>query len=264
VLTAPEPRRRSAQRSLKQEYADFILQRIEEFKQQITRQELLAIADDAVHELEAGAADQLVLTEVLMLEHVDRLIRQRLNLPSYRRWRDRHLRLRRAQQQPTHWDLAADGALARLARGGGDGPALVLGTGATNAALYLAAHDWDVTFVDADLATVDALETRAATESLGSRMQTLVVHFGLWQPEVYPMLSVLDPVTLNRMDGAVRRGLFEWLIGATPGGGAHVILPAPGPDGVLAIAPEALRTMYRGWTVSRGRTGGREVVATKP
>jgi len=93
MLPNPQPARRIAvkARSLKQEYEEFLLQRIEEFKDQLARDELLAIADEAVRELEMGPEDQLVLTEVLVLEHVDRLITRRLNLPSYRRWRDRHV-----------------------------------------------------------------------------------------------------------------------------------------------------------------------------
>jgi hypothetical protein len=87
VLTSPQPRRHRArqQQSLRQEYEEFRLQRIEEFKQQLARSELLAIADEAVRELELGPDGQLVLTEVLVLEHVDRLIMRRLNLPTYRR-----------------------------------------------------------------------------------------------------------------------------------------------------------------------------------
>ncbi len=62
MLTAPQPRRQRARQqvSLRQEYGEFILQRIEEFKQQISREELLAIADEAVRELEVGPEEQLV------------------------------------------------------------------------------------------------------------------------------------------------------------------------------------------------------------
>jgi hypothetical protein len=42
-----------------------VLQRIEEYKEQLSRTELLAIADEAVRELEVSAEEQLVLTEVL-------------------------------------------------------------------------------------------------------------------------------------------------------------------------------------------------------
>src|SRR5258708_30298884 len=95
---APRPRR-----SLKQEYQEFILQRIEEYKNAIPRGELLEIGDEAVRELQASAQDQYLLTEVLLLEHVDRIIARRLRLPSFPRWRQKHRALREAQREPTHW-----------------------------------------------------------------------------------------------------------------------------------------------------------------
>ena len=39
---------RQAQRPLRQEYEEFLLQRIEEFKEQLARDELMEIADEAV------------------------------------------------------------------------------------------------------------------------------------------------------------------------------------------------------------------------
>src|ERR1700719_4108344 len=95
-------------RSLKQEYKEFMLQRIEEYKNAIARGDLLEIGDEAVRELEANAAGQYLLTEVLLLEHVDRLIARRLRLPSFPRWRRRHRTLRLAQREPTHWGLEHD------------------------------------------------------------------------------------------------------------------------------------------------------------
>jgi len=95
-------------RSLKQEYQEFLLDRIEEYKNTVSREELLRIGDEAVRELEANAQDQYLLTEVLLLEHVDRLIARRLRLPSFQRWRQKHRALREAQRQPTHWGLDAE------------------------------------------------------------------------------------------------------------------------------------------------------------
>src|SRR5207245_1495569 len=72
--------------SPRQEYQEFLLERIEEYKNTVSREELLRIGDEAVRELEANAQDQYLLTEVLLLEHVDRLIARRLRLPSFQRW----------------------------------------------------------------------------------------------------------------------------------------------------------------------------------
>ena len=207
MLTSPNPHRRSTQpqRSLRQEYGEFILERIEDFKQQISREELLLIADEAVKELEAGAEDQLLLTEVLMLEHVDRLIMRRLNLPSYRRWRTRHLKLRRAQREATHWGLDPRSVATSLINQARlDGQALVVGGTAAALALFLAAHEWAVTFIAADVSLVEGLETRAAGEGLSTRVDAYVVSLGCWMPDVRPALTVLDPAALARTEPADR------------------------------------------------------------
>src|SRR2546428_11163203 len=54
-------------RSLKQEYQEFLLQRIEEYKNTLAREELLEIGDEAVRELEESAAGADLLTQGLVL-----------------------------------------------------------------------------------------------------------------------------------------------------------------------------------------------------
>ena len=267
MLTQPLPLAASrAALSLKQEYEEFILQRIEEFKDQLSRPELLAIADEAVRELEMASDDQLVLTEVLVLEHVDRLIMRRLNLPTYRRWRDRHLRLRRAQREPTHWGLDPDTPLARfVAPGFHEATALVVGGGAASAAFYLASHGRDVLLIDPELTAVEGAEARAAGEALAARFQALVVHLGTWIPDVKPGLAVLDPATLTTLESPRRLDVIEELKRRTPSGGAHLILPSEQADGVTALAPEAMQTYYADWGVERSRRGRlRWFLATRP
>jgi hypothetical protein len=244
--------------SLKQEYEEFILQRIEEFKDQLSRGELLAIADEAVRELEMGSDDQLVLTEVLVLEHVDRLITRRLNLPSYRRWRDKHLRLRRAQREPTHWGLDPDTPLLRLATSAPEcGVALVVGGGAASAALFLASYGRDVLLIDGELTTVEGAEARAAGEALVAHFQALVVHLATWIPDVQPGLAVLDPATLTTLEGPRRQDVIDELKRRTASGGAHLILPSES-DGVRSLAPEAMQPYYSDWRLERPRRRGRQ------
>src|SRR5207253_1447696 len=96
-----------------------------------------AIADEAVRELEASSAGQYLLTEVLLLEHVDRIIARRLRLPAFPRWRMKHRALRAAQREPMHWGLEPDGPLVNCARRLEPGDvALVLGAAALPAALF--------------------------------------------------------------------------------------------------------------------------------
>lgn len=164
-------------RSLKQEYQEFLLQRIEEYKNALSREALFEIGDEAVHELAESAAGQYLLTEVLLLEHVDRIIVRRLRLPAFPRWRLKHRALRAAQREPTHWALEPDGPLVRCAHRLEPGDlALVMGAAALPAALFLAAHDAEVFLLDQDLGAIEAAEGRAVSEQLAGRFQALVIN----------------------------------------------------------------------------------------
>jgi hypothetical protein len=268
MLTDPARRRRPRpQQSLRQDYEEFILQRIEEFKNQLSRDQLLAIADEAVQELEVGPEDQLVLTEVLVLEHVDRLIMRRLNLPTYRRWRQRHVKLRKAQREATHWGIEPTAPLVGLATDQDlYGEALVVGAGAAAAALYLAAHDWPVVFIAADLTVVESIEARVATEALAAQFQALVVDLGEWFPDVRPSLTVIDPGALGPLDGPQRGRFFDASTTNTVSGGVHCILPIEH-GGRLSVSPDGIRAHYAGWLIDRSTARvarGRWFVATKP
>jgi len=155
---------RRAPRSLKQEYQEFILQRLEEYKNTVPRAELLKIGDEAVRELQTSAQDQYLLTEVLLLEHVDRIIARRLRLPSFPRWRQKHRALREAQREPTHWGFDRGHPIVPWAERLEPGDiVVVLGAAALGEALFLAAHDAEVFLLDQDLGAVEAAEGRAVS-----------------------------------------------------------------------------------------------------
>lgn len=254
--------------SLRQEYQEFILQRIEEYKNTLAREELLVIGDEAVRELEASAQGQYLLTEVLLLEHVDRIISRRLKLPSFRRWVQKHRALRAAQREPTHWGLDADSPLVsctrRLEPGGS---AVVVGAAALPAALFIAAQDIEVLLVDQELGAIEAAENRAVTEQLAGRLQALVIRFGSWFPDVLASLVVIDPAALAPPLARPRdrHALLNDLKGRTRSGGAHIVLPAPGAAKVIPLAPEALQAHYKDWQIerrTRAKRGG--FIAVKP
>ncbi len=268
MLTSPRSggRRARSPQSLKQEYEEFILQRIEEFKNGLSRHQLMTIADEAVRELEAE--EQFLLTEMLMLEQVDRMIVKRLKLPPYRKWRERHLKLRRAQQEPTHWGLEPDTPLKDLAARLPDGDlALFLGSGAASGALYLAALAAEVLLIDHDLASVEAAENLAAAEGIGSRFQALVVSLGQWFPDATPSLVVMDSTTMAELPAGARAHVIDTLKERTLGGGVHCILSSEARGKVLPLAPEALQGHYTDWLVERTRRPdhrNRWFLATKP
>lgn len=259
--TAPaglSPTRRPP-RSLKQEYQEFLLQRIEEYKNALPREELLRIGDEAVRELQVSEQDQYLLTEVLLLEHVDRLIARRLRLPSFARWRQKHRALREAQREPTHWGLERAHPIvpwaARLEPGD---LIVVIGVAALAEALFLAAHDVEVFLVDQDLAAVEAAEGRAVAEQLGGTLQALVIDYGSWFPDLSPTLVAIAAGSLAELRPKVRAALITELQGRTLSGGVHVVLPIGGgaasTPGVIPLAPESLQTLYRGWHLQRGRS----------
>lgn len=240
-----QQRRRRPPPSLKQQYQEYILQRIEGFKNSIDRDELLRLGDEAVAELHATTEGQFVLTEVLMLDCVDRLITKRLALKSYRKWREHFLRLRKAQREPTHWGLELGSVITQvLPRVEPGDQVLVVGAGAERAAYLLAAHDAVVSFVAGDLGVVDRVESRIASESLGAQFQAWVAQLGQWFPDLEApvCLVVLDSAALVDLEPEDRSVLIAQLQGITEPGGLHLIVP-----GEPALAPEAVIPFYEGW-----------------
>lgn len=238
-------RPRRALPSLKQQYQEYILQRIEGFKNSIPRDELLVLGDEAAAELQTGGAGQFVLTEILMLETVDRLIYRRLRLHSYAKWRKHSLARREAQRQPVHWNIDPGSALASLLpRLESMDNVLVIGAGAQGEACLLAAHEAEVTFVDEVLGVVERLEARMAEESLGGQFMAYVASLGDWLPpftrELH--LAVLDASTLAAISHANRSALLLEVRNLTRPGGVNVIVPGPGP-----AAPEAYLSHYPDW-----------------
>ena len=244
----PAHRRRRSPYSDKQHYQEYILQRIEGYKNSIGRDELLRLGDEAASELQATSEGQFVLTEVLMLESVDRLIMKRLSLRPYRRWRQQFIRLRAAQRTPTHWGLEPHCPLAALLpRLEAEDTALVIGTEAAPTTYLLAAHDAAVTFIAGDLGCVERVESRMAAEALASLFESYVAQLDQALPEFLGFLSaldivVLDPSVLADLGPADRVELIQDLQARSRPGGIHVLLPT-----CKAMGSDALRSLYPGW-----------------
>jgi hypothetical protein len=278
MLSAAElrstPRRRRSPYSDKQHYQEYILQRIEGYKNSIGRDELLRLGDEAASELQATSEEQFILTEVLMLETVDRLIMKRLALRPYRRWRQQFIKLREAQRTPTHWGLEPACALGRiLPRIEAQDTALVIGTAAEPAAYLLAAHDVTVTFIACDLGCVERVESRMAAEALASLFEGYVAQLGACLPSFLDSASqldmvIVDPGALVEFAPSVRAAFLEDLQRRSRPGGVHVLLGTS-----KALAPESLRGFYQRWELEedpkrRRRGGGNrrpdELILAKP
>ncbi len=267
-------RRRRSPYSDKQHYQEYILQRIEGYKNSIGRDELMRLGDEAASELQATSEDQFVLTEVLMLETVDRLIMKRLALRPYNRWRRQFIKLREAQRTPTHWGLEPACALSRLLpRLEPQDSALVIGSAAEPASYLLAAHDAVVTFIACDLGCVERVESRMAAEALASVFEGYVAQLGATLPPFLEEMDnldivVIDPSALIEFPARVRRALLADLQRRSRAGAVHVVLST-----CKAIAAESLRALYEGWIEEpdprrRRRGGGSrrpdDLVLTKP
>ena len=253
MLTAAEVRqthrRRRSPYSDKQHYQEYILQRIEGYKNSIGRDELLRLGDEAASELQATSEGQFVLTEVLMLESVDRLIMKRLSLRPYRRWRQQFLKLRAAQRTPNHWGIDTHCPLTQLLpRIEPEDSALVIGTGAAPTTFLLAAHDASVTFLAADMGCVERVESRMAEEALASVFESYVTQLNQPLPEFMSFLRdfdivVVDPGFLLNLSQRARGKLVGDLQERSRPGGVHVILPT-----CKTFSPAAIRPLYQEWS----------------
>ncbi len=230
------------------------MQRVEAFKNSITREELLRLGDEAVSEMEDTIQGQFTLTEVLMADQVDRLIKKRLGLRSYARWRGQFLKLRAAQREPMHWGVDPGHPAARLLPRLEPGDAaLVLGAGAEPVAYLLAAHDVAVTFVAGNTGAIDRVESRMSAETLGSQfLAYMVVPGGRLAPYVPPFqLAVIDASELLTLEPDGRRAAIEEVQDLTLPGGVNGVMPTRG------LAPHTFRTLYAEWEDESDKAGSK-------
>ncbi len=251
-------RRRRPFRSLRMQYDQYIMDRIEHFKNSLSREELLRVADEAIADPRNGESDQqFLLTEVLAQEAVDALIKKRLGMRSFESWRKHFPKLRAAQRDPTHWGLDGGHVIAGLAtRIEPEDHVLVVGAGAEACAYLLAAHDANVTFLDRNFGVVERAEHRVAAESLGSTFLGVCVQFGQWLPAVPPgfVLAVIDAGTIAALSPGERRVLLAELQVLTAPGGLHALVPD-----ALGTGPEGFAGHYAAWQREAIPTSGRRV-----
>ena len=252
MLTLVQAQQRRQRRrhspSLKQLYQEYILERVEAYKDSFTRAELLRLGDEAVAELEATAEGQFVLTEVLLLDSVDRLIIKRLSLPSYPKWRRRYVALREAQREPTHWGIdPADPVTSLLPRLEPGDRALLIGAAAEPLTFLLAAHEVSVTFLALDLASVERVENRAVGESLTGSLVAFVVQLGAWLPETKGLdVVAIDTRALEEVSPPIRAQLITELQARTNSTGVHLLIGSK-----TGLTPQAMRGNYEGWHAYR-------------
>ncbi|HET9065611.1 MAG TPA: class I SAM-dependent methyltransferase [Gemmatimonadales bacterium] len=242
-LLSTAPRRQSL-RSLRQQYDLYVMDRIEHYKNSLSREELLRIGDDAFAGL-GEESQQYLLTDVLMQGAVDDLIRKRLGIRSYDTWRKQFPKLRATQRDPVHWGIDPAHLSAGLApRIEPDDKVLLVGSGAMASAYLFAAHDADVTFLGQDFGVIERAEQTVASEALSSTFDAIFVQLGVWLPPLDGDfdLVVLDTGTIASLSPGDRRFLLAELQGITQPGGMHALIP----DG-LGTGSEGFAGHYAAW-----------------
>lgn len=232
-------------RSLKHEYELYVEREIEDYKESVPRNVLLSIGDEAVASLTGQT--QLALTELLLCDEVDRIIRARLRMPTYAAWRKRRLRTLKELSRPERWGLRPDGMLARTVESTREGHVLVAGGGEDGPALYLAANGCEVTALDS---TEDVLERvmHAATEvGLTGLVHGMIADLGSYSPEVPLRAVVCTTGALASLSRLERERAISLLQDATTAGGVHMLETCAGGERLVAL--EELEASYRGWQI---------------
>ena len=236
-----------AARSLRHEYALYIEQEIENYKESIPRSAILAIGDEAAAKL--AAEPQFVLTELLLLEEVDRIIFKRLRLPKYETWRKKRMKLQDELRRPEHWGLHADDAVVRTiaaANVNNSAHVLLAGDSAERSALFLAANGCEVTTIENEEDAVERVMRAALQAGLGERVHATAAELSQFRPESPLHAVVCSHAALDALTPAERERVIEVLQGATRDGGVHLVETIAA--GSAAI--DELRAIYAGWSVS--------------
>lgn len=248
------------QRSLRHEYELFVENEIEAYKEAVPRSVLLSLGDEAVRTL--SAAPQLALTELVLWEEVDRIIRLRLRIPSFQTWRRRRLRRLAAYRRPEHWGFEPDAPIVRALGGQTAARVLVSGAPTEASALYLAAHGCEVTAVEATDDAVERVMAAAFDAGITGRVHGYVADLGSFEPNAPLTAVVCTAAAFAGLNVAEREHAIATLQSATLDGGVHLVQTIVA--GQSALSMEELAERYRGWSVSvEGAVGGSTLIARK-
>lgn len=248
-------------RSLKYEYELFVEQEIERYKESLPRHALLRIGDEAVASLASEL--QLGLTEVLLCAEVDRIIRGRCRVPTYRTWCKHRLRSIEDFRRPERWGLHPDGGVARAMPIAAQGHVLVAGNSSEGPAMFLAANGCTVTALGSVEDAVERVVAAAVEVGLARQVRGLVGDLMSWAPDMPLRAVICAAAALAELTPADRRKAIAALQRATANGGIHVFDAVA--DTIDHIPMDELLAIYSGWDISVERQSGRAdtVLATK-
>jgi hypothetical protein len=234
-------------RSLKHEYELYLEREIENYKESVPRSVLLSIGDEAVRAL--AEQQQFALTELLLVDEVDKIIFKRLRLPSYATWRKRRLKLLDELRRPEHWGLSPDDMVVRAVQAvAADSRVLLAGAEVETPALYLAAHGCDVTAL-AEPDAVQRVLDAAEQAGLGERVHAATLALESWTPDAPLTAVIYSPAAFAGLSTGERARVIQLLRSATADGGLHLVQTiAAGKRAPVSLSE--LRRRYRGWDVT--------------
>lgn len=235
------------QRSLRHEYELYVEEEIEKYKESLPRSALLGIGDEAAKAL--ASEPQIGLTELLLCEEVDRIIRKRLRLSSYRSWRRQRIKLLAERRRPEYWGLHQDDAVVSALRAAADSRVLVAGARDERSALYLAALGCEVTTIDTQRDVLERVLDAASQAGLAARVHAEIADLASWSPAAPLTAVVCTPAALGDLTAAQRSQAIDVLQRATANGGIHLLHTAELAD-VPRVPIDELRVQYGGWEVS--------------
>jgi hypothetical protein len=235
-------------KSLRYEYDLYVEQEIEYYKDSIPRGALLRIGDEAVSTLRQQ--EQTSFDEILVWAEVDRIIRNRLRVPSFATWKRRRLRRLEEFRRPERWGLTDDAPLVTAIRAREHAHVLVAGARAEGPAIFLAANGCQVTALDDDPDLVDRVIHVAGEAGLISRFTPCISALEQFQPAADAPLTAVVCTTeaLQRLPRQERERVIDVLKSATLDGGVHLLQTIAA--GQTALSVDELQLQYRGWATT--------------
>jgi hypothetical protein len=248
-------------RSLRHEYDEYVDQEVEQYKESLPRHVLLSIGDEAVAILLHQS--QFVLTELVLCEEVNRIIKRRLKIKDYPAWRRKRLRLLEQFRRAEHWGLRPESPLVREIQRDQGSHVLVAGAVAEGAALYLAANGCEVTTLEVSSDAMQRVLSAASTAGLTQRVREWPTDIGHWRPDCPLNAVVCTPSAFKGLSPAERSSVIALLQEATMDGGVHLVETIVAGQEAMSVAE--LRARYAGWDISIERDGSasRSFVARK-
>ncbi|HET8759684.1 MAG TPA: hypothetical protein VFN94_01355, partial [Nitrospiria bacterium] len=183
-----------------------------------------------------------------LCSEVDRIISQRLRIPTYATWRKRRLKLLAQYRNPEHWGLSADAPLVKEIVPDTESRVLVAGVKREGPVLYLAARGCQVTALGDNEEAVERVVTAASQVGLMGRVKGEPIGLDSWAPDAPLNAVVVSPAAFRGLNPDQREKVIDLLKRSTLDGGVHLVDALQ--SGESDVTMEELRTRYRGWDVS--------------